>query len=225
MFTKSTKTISAAAVLIFAVYAVGFYFWKDTAEQKIASQIAAFQQTKSSQPIQSKAGTAVIKPIKIAVRPKAPDLNKPIVVTASLDEVAKQKALAQIADLVKVLKQDSESYNSWINLGIYRKFIGDYVGAAEAWQYAAVLDPNASVPMNNLADLYTYSIKNNILAEQYFLKAIDKEPKQIRYYYNAYEFYRFVTKDLDKAKAILKRGIAVADPANVQALEDLLKEF
>lgn len=224
MFTKKSKIITATAVLIFAVYAVGFYFWKTSAEQKITSQITAFQQSKSSQSVQIKPGIAVIKPIREAVLPKAPNLDKPIVVTASLDDATKQKSLAQIDEIIKVLRKGSANYNDWINLGIYRKFIGDYAGASEAWTYASILAPNTSVPLSNLADLYAYHIKDNKLAEQYFLKAIDKEPKQILHYYNAYAFYRFVVKDLDKARTMLKRGID-ADPAAAQGLADMLKEF
>jgi tetratricopeptide (TPR) repeat protein len=102
--------------------------------------------------------------------------------------------------------------------------IGDYEGAKECWEYAAVVNPKSPTPFNNLGDLYAHYLKDNKKAEENFLIAIKNGPDQIYIYRSLYEFYRYVMKDNAKAKQILERGIS-ANPNTSQDLKNLLDNF
>lgn len=152
----------------------------------------------------------------------APDLNRPIVVTATdLSGTAKQIAVENIKTLIEKLKKDAVSFDDWLNLGAHRKLIGDYEGAIEVWEYVSKVSPTSSTSFSNLADLYAYYIKDNTKAEQNFLKAIEISPDKIYLYSNAYDFYTNVLKDKEKAKAILEKGIKL-NPKTSSDLKYLL---
>lgn len=154
-----------------------------------------------------------------------PDLNKPVVITASLSEENQTFARSEIANLVAVLKKDSDAYNEWMSLALYRKMIGDYDGAREIWEYTAVIRPNEAVSFHNLGNLYATELRDNVKAESYFLKAIDRGTALGYVYYAAYEFYRYYKKDLPAAKKILDRGIAALDSETANEFRKIRDSF
>lgn len=158
-----------------------------------------------------------------AIRYPLPDLDRKVDVPASISDEAKKIATAKIAEISGRLKQNSDSLEDWLLLGIYRKMVGDLEGAVEVWEYAGKIRPSNSVSFNNLGDLYGYYLKDPVKAEENFKKAIANGPEQIYIYRNFYEFYHFVVKNDAKAKAILEQGIAAnPGPASLD-LQNLLK--
>src|SRR6185369_56583 len=100
---------------------------------------------------------------------------------------------------------------------------GDYVGAKEAWEFAASLSDKDPVLFSNLGNLYGYYLKNNLLAEVDFLKSIKLEPMTANWYLRTADFYREVEQDLEKARNILNEGLQKIpnDPSLEQALKQL----
>lgn len=154
---------------------------------------------------------------------KVPDLNRPLNFPAGSSPDFKVIIEQKIADNIKKLKNDPSLVDEWISLGINRKIAGDYQGAREAWEYAAILSPNDGVIFTDLSDLYGYYLRDNVKAEANYLKAIEKDPHFPNYYIRAANFYREVMGDLSKAKAILEKGLgAVPNDINLkQALEQI----
>lgn len=168
-----------------------------------------------------------IEPIEIKnnnSEPKipVPNLNREIKITAEMDENAKQIATSKIKDLSTQLKKNSDNLENWLVLGVYRKIIGDYEGAKEAWEYASAIRPQNSVSFNNLGELYAYYLKDNKKAEENYANAIENDPSAIYIYRNLFDFYRYIAKDTAKARAVLEKGIT-ANPSTSGDLKNLLE--
>lgn len=153
-----------------------------------------------------------------------PDLNRPIVFYADLPEDAKQIARQKIEESIMALKENPDLFNEWLALGVYRKIINDYEAAREIWEYAGYIRPMNGVSFANLGDLYAFYLKDNVKAEQNFLKALENDTSNINLYRSIYEFYRYAMNDEKKAKDILKEGIE-ANPDSSVDLKYLLANF
>ncbi len=152
--------------------------------------------------------TVKITPIKTKNESvKVPNLDRKIVFTVNISVKTQNILKQKIEDISNKLKKDSNVSVNWIALGTYRKNIGDYDGALEAWNYAIYLSPSNSVVYNNIGDLYAYFLKDNVLAEKNLLKAIDVAPKDIYSYFKMSEFYVDILKNQSAARAIVKKGI------------------
>ena len=216
--SKPTKLIIIGEFLAFVLVSGSLFILGDKVQNNLSALNTA---KKSDEPV-----VVIQPPPPTALKPvtKIPDLDRPIVVTANLSESIKENSLKHIKALIEDLKKNPDLYSSWLELGIYRKIIGDYEGAIHAWQYASLLRPNNAVAYGNLANIYIFELSNYKKGEQYLLKAISLAPNQVIYYEQAYEFYRFIVKDTDKARRILEDGVS-ANPGNTIGLEKLLQEL
>jgi len=131
-------------------------------------------------------------------------LDRPVNITVDMPLEAQEIAREKIEKLTTELRQNPNLFDNWLSLGIYRKIIGDYEGAAECWKYAATLNPKSPIPYNNLGDLYAYFLKDTKKAEENFLKAIENDPSAVYVYRSLYEFYKYILKDDIKARQILE---------------------
>ena len=219
MISKNLKIILVSLLLIFIFISGGLFIWRDMLNRKADKILsdALLRESSPPPPAQVSGGES----------PRAltlPDLDKPIVIQAALSTQAAAKARATITDLTAELKKNPDLYSSWLELGSYRKLIGDSRAALEIWQYVSKNWPSDSVAFNNLANLYIYELPDFNKAEEYLLKAIQKAPHQTSYYYNAYEFYRFVIKNTFKARKILEQAIA-QNPIDESWLKTYLAEL
>jgi len=146
-----------------------------------------------------------------------PDLNRTI--PSGTTENIKQNIISLSNDL----KTNIKSFSLWTNLGLYRKLAGDYEGAKQSWEYSSLLRPRFALSFLNLANLYGYYLKNNIKAEENFLKAIEAEPTEIYSYISASSFYTDVMKDKIKAVGIINKGIE--NNPKSEELKTILKEI
>lgn len=153
-----------------------------------------------------------------------PDLNRPINITENLSPQMQKEAKEHIAALIIRLKENPQLYSHWIDLGLYRKLIGDFEGTREAWEYAARLQPEEGLPFHNLGDLYNFELKDFSKAEKNYMQAVAADPDQIFFYEKLYEFYRFSKKDEVRARQMLEKGIA-QNPAASERLRWLLENF
>lgn len=150
--------------------------------------------------------------------PPAPNIDRATVFSATISADVKKVLEEKIAELKSVLKKDPTLFASWIELGTYHKIAGDFEGAKIYWQYAGVLGPNNFVSFANLGDLYAYYLKDVAMAERMYLKAIENAPRQTSLYISLATVYKDVSKDMDKAKKIIERGLSVA-PQDKSLLE------
>ena len=153
-----------------------------------------------------------------------PSLGGPINVTVDLPAITIEQAKETITKLTAALKKNSDLFGDWVELGLYRRLIGDYGGAAAAWEYAGAIRPKNSVSFNNLGDLYTYQIKDKARAEKNYLMALANDSASIAAYEKLYELYRYIFKDDEKAKGVLKEGIS-KNPDFSQRLQYLLDNY
>ncbi len=151
----------------------------------------------------------------------APILDKKIVFPPTYNENAQKIMLAKINTTISFLKQNPTSYDSWIDLGIYRKMLNDYNGAEEIWVYLTKVAPTKPDAYLDLGDLYAYYLHDNAKAEKYFLIVQDVSPKWIVGYERTVDFYVTVRQDKIKAKKFLDSAIA-KHPDMEEGLQPLL---
>ncbi len=139
---------------------------------------------------------------------QAPSLTTPIVFgVVSLTPEVKEIVSKKITDIRSTLIKDPKNISGWVNLGIYQKMAGDYLGAIASWKYVTQISSNDFVSRGNLGDLYAYYVHDNALAEMYYSEAIKAGPTQ-EYLYAQYALmYRDVFKDTEKALRVINDGL------------------
>lgn len=202
------KNITIAVVFILAL-GLGAYVYQDIKKRVI--EAPQTPSPASSVGIQS-TGDYTIKQIPIekpGSKAPAPSLDRPLSFSGDLSPEAKKIITDNTKRLIDILKGDSSQFNAWLDLGSYRKQTGDYEGAREVWEYAAILAPESHVPWNNLGDLYAHYLKDYLKAEQNFKKAIALKPDYIGGYRALYELYYYSYKEkASLAPQILKTGLS-----------------
>jgi tetratricopeptide (TPR) repeat protein len=118
-------------------------------------------------------------PIKIKALAIA---RKPLVIKKALPEVTARMAKEKIAEAVQLIEQNYDYDAPWLELGGYRRLIGDYDGALAAWKFLTEIRPQAYVPYHNIGDLYVFILKDHIKGESYFLKSLEVGPGNIQGY-------------------------------------------
>lgn len=154
-----------------------------------------------------------------------PSLDRPIIFPASFPEEARVIVSDKIKTNVAELKKEPNSFGGWMNLAILRKMIDDYDGARQIWDFLTKASPEQPGPFANLANLYAFDLKDPTRAKENFIKAIQRGPKDVSVYRNAYDFYRYAIKDNDKAKQMLRDGIAQTQSPDLQYLFDHYDEL
>ncbi|MDP3784770.1 MAG: tetratricopeptide repeat protein [bacterium] len=220
MECNMSKTILITTIVFVLVLAAGaaFLIWGDL---KVNSPNL---EVELPSPSGSSTSSPRVEEPKITWPLPVPNLDRPVKITENLPPETQLDAREAIALIIVRLKENPELSSHWIDLGLYRKLIGDFEGAREAWEYAARLRPKEGLAFHNLGDLYGLHLKNPQKAEENYLKAIALQPDQTFFYEKLYEFYRFTKKDETKAREILEKGIA-RNPDSSLRLRWLLDNF
>lgn len=141
--------------------------------------------------------------------PPTPDLNREIMYKALVREEDKPKIEAEIKIISQTLKDNPDYPQGWLQLGILRKYIGDYEGAGLAWEYATKIRPVDYVAFNNLGDLYHFYLKNFPKSESAIKKVIELKPDYVQAYRNLFELYTLSYKEkANLADDVLILGIS-----------------
>lgn len=215
MISKTAKLILVVGGLGVLIFGAGLLIWQDFLSRNLARQLESIPA-----PIEEKEAIREAQPVAI----QTSDLDRPIKITANLSEESRHNAASKIQELQAELKTNDKFYSSWLELGIYRKLIGDYEAAEAIWRYVTEKWPKDSVAHNNLADLYINYLKDYKNGEKHLLLAIEKDPASFNYYLNAYEFYRYIIKDLAKARSILEKGL-LENPKDASAYQQILADL
>ena len=201
---KKFKPAVIIGIIIIVLILGGAYFWLKARERAVRQEPngkAAQEEGKLSAQLKTEDISREDLPEGM------PDLDKPITASVKLSKEAEAIVRMNIKEVSARLKQNPSKVEDWLVLGIYRKSLGDYKGAAECWEYASKLDPDNPIPYNNLADLYSYFDKDLAKAEENWLKALEKGPDQAFVYKGAFDFFHYLKKDDAKAREIIEKGI------------------
>jgi len=192
LYTGEHMSKKVLLCIIILFFGAGFIWW--WGEQTQNQESTALSESGIEFGYQKATSTSKVSRIV------APDFTHTLSGASTSTRSAYEKVIARL----RIYPNDTDS---WIALGLYRKESDDYKGAEAAWNYASVLDPANPQPYDNLGVLYGYYLHNNTLAEQNYLKAIEKEPFATFHYLRAVEFYREVLKDSTKAHSIVEKGL------------------
>src|SRR3990167_226615 len=133
-------------------------------------------------------------------------------------EDQKDKIRQRILDAAGSIDVNPDVLDPWLQLGLYKKIIGDYYGARDAWEYASLIRPQNVVSFKNLGELYWRYMPDFLKAETNLRIAIANEPKLIDSYITLSEVYRYSYKE-NAIKYF--RELRQIEPAN----EDVIKEL
>lgn len=129
-------------------------------------------------------------------------------IISQLPQSALKKQKQYLADLAEILKNKPGDFESWMAVGIHKKFFNNYQGARDAWEYAKLLSPEPVLPYLNLANLYGYYLNDFKKAEANYLAAVQRDFNNIYgSYYTLANFYRdfgFKEKAIEYYKKVLE---------------------
>lgn len=137
------------------------------------------------------AGVRDVSVVRIdPLREKADELlSRPVRGGVGMPEAVRKDLERQIAEATAVLKLDYNNLQPWIIIGLARKNLDDYVGAAAAWEFASVIRPQNSLSFANLGFLYGSYLKDYVRAEKNYLRAIANDVHNVSAYNNLADLY------------------------------------
>jgi len=135
----------------------------------------------------------------------------------TMDEYTLEISVAGLNKEYRLLSEGNNIYNHWIEIGILKKRLGDYQGAESAWLEAGEVNPEHTLWLGDLADLYLYTLADYQKAEEYYLKAIEKNPYNVNYHYGLADLYRYnMTEKANLIEDMMVNGAKInpAEAAN-----------
>lgn len=151
-------------------------------------------------------------------------ISRPIMVSAPLAEADRKRAEGKLKEIVDLIQADYDNIYAWYDLGAYRRVIGDFEGAAEAWTFGTLIRPKDYIGFHNLGDLYGFYIKDYPKSEENYFKSIQNNPQNVQAYVDLATIYQSVYKEkANQAESILLRGLE-ANPANA-GLRSILDRY
>lgn len=216
----NSKFISLAIFMVVIAAVAGFIIFRDlkTTQAPSSGNLAAGQLS------EEKTGEADSdKNVEISQSSsiKIPDLKRLVVGSAGnqLPEAIREKTILEIKTLSKELADNHDYISGWLQLGILRKFLGDYDGAVEAWVYASLARPKDYIAFSNLGDLNHYYLKNFPEAEKNLKKVVELKPDNIAGWRNLADLYSYSypggETGKEKARAVLQEGLS-KNPNNTE---------
>lgn len=136
-------------------------------------------------------------------------IARPILIRkSSLSEDNQKRVTEKINELTKAIKEDYDYFLYWVELGNYRKYIEDYEGAIEAWDFAGLLRPKNHISFHNLGELYGFYLGDYKKAEQNFLKSIINDSANIDAYMQLASLYEYrYTEKADQIENLFRTGL------------------
>ncbi len=227
IFMKNKKLFIVGIAI--SVVLIGFIAWYIRHDLKLAKnnlpqgKTQEVSQPKQTATVENSTNIENQPPSAEDVKIRMPDLDKEIVVNnKNISEEEKNRIIKNIKDIIAVLKGDYDRREDWLNLGIWRKNLGDYEGAEEAWKFVTFIRLNDPVAFNNLGDLYSQYLIDFSKAEKNYLKAIAIAPSQAFFYVKMHEFYRYFVKKPDLALNILEKGVKATGDAS---LKEMIEQY
>lgn len=129
-------------------------------------------------------------------------------IVKTLDANQKDDMYYQIKVLGQTVKENPQYVSGWLQIGLLKKAIGDYVGTRDAWEYAALVRPYDPVPFKDLGELYWHYLPDLPRAEKNLQIAIKDKPDDTSTYISLSELYSSAYKEKQSlALDILLQGV------------------
>ncbi|QQG45481.1 MAG: hypothetical protein HYW89_00890 [Candidatus Sungiibacteriota bacterium] len=129
-------------------------------------------------------------------------------------EAQKQELYASLDMHGRSVKARPNFFTGWIQVGIFKKIIGDFEGARDAWEYASLLEPLNSLSFANLGELYWRYLKDFPKAEANLKISLKNKPADVQTHVSLAELYYYSYKEkAEEADDVLLRGLE-ANPQN-----------
>src|SRR3989344_7349091 len=175
--------IPAMVMAALVIVAGGLYVWKSN-NQVPATNSDVLAGNSDILPDVPADAAPINKPAPPSLREQALSIiNKPVVVTANaLPDSVKNEALKKLEELAIMIREDYDYSNQWYDLGAYRKLLGDYAGAIDAYDFVTLIRPNDVISYMNLGEIYAVYLKNYGQAEKNYLQAIKNDPTKASSY-------------------------------------------
>jgi len=123
-------------------------------------------------------------------------------------EEQKKQIYAEIGNNGNAVKKNPDFFHGWLQLGLLKKTIGDFKGAADAWEYAGLIRPQNAVSFANLGELYWRYLPDYPRAEKNFRVAIQNKPDDTGTYVSLSDLYYYSYKEKQQlADDVLMEGI------------------
>lgn len=168
--------------------------------------------TSSSEKPSDKPIVEIVESVDVAPKYKGQDLDY-LGSSKELSIYPKEFVEAQrvkLASIIKLTQESPKDETNWIDVGLVKKVFNNYVGARDAWEYAKLLNPKASMSYYNLGKLYSGYLGDNKKAEANFLAALDLNAGVSDVYLALAEFYRdFYKEKHDQVDDVLLEGLNV----------------
>ena len=200
-----TKFVVGILVVLLVVVVGGYYIYKDVTS--VRGRISDVDE--SSDKEYNSSGVKIIELPKEGKLPEAPqpDLGKALTFASYLNPEAVSIYEGKIEKIRAKLKETPTNFQLWMELATNYKAIGEYKYAEEVWYYAHLMIPDNAVVMGNLGNLYAYELKDNVKAEEYFVKAINAPGALVYLYFQIADFYLDIMNDKAKAIGAVEQGL------------------
>jgi len=127
-----------------------------------------------------------------------------------------EKSLEELNLQYTKIQEDDYVYIRWINIGILKKRLNNYIGAEEAWQTAISINSDQSLAFGNLADLYLFNLQEYEKAEEYYFKVLSMRSDNYTYYIGLVSLYRYnMTEKANLIEELMLEGAKVS-PAEAE---------
>ena len=129
-------------------------------------------------------------------------------INSSLDMEEAQRIVDRLNEAYIAVGEGDRTYLHWIDIGMYKKVLGDYKGTEEAWRNAVSLTERPDLAYGNLANLYFYNLRDFNKAEEYYYKALEVVPNSYHYREGLSDLYRYDLKEkMNQVEQIMKDGV------------------
>ena len=146
----------------------------------------------------------------------------------SLPDVFSESQIKRFNDQRDILKakydESDLDVDFWIGMGNLYKVAGDYNRSAKAYIESALIGPENSVSYVNLARLYDKEIKDYVMAEEYYKKAIENKPTDEWLYIDLGKVYKYRLDIPEKQEEILLEGEKVIEN-NINIIRELSRVY
>lgn len=210
--TNSTRIYVISGGILLVILGVGAYITTRSQLGDVAdtgsSTVLTIDPTAATQTV---GGFTIERVDDFSAPTNIPSLTRAISTSAAdLSPEARDLAVRNLEKAAENLQKNPDSYSDWMQLGSMRQILGDFVGAAEAWNYAGVIAPNQSQSFASVGYLYAVSIKDYPSAEANYRRALKNDPRDISTYINLFELYTLFKykPSSGSAEQVLRDGIA-----------------
>lgn len=103
----------------------------------------------------------------------------------------KQRIYHNIQASAAAVKNDPTYFDGWMEIGLLKKDIGDFIGARDAWDYAGEIEPLNSISFANVGDLYWRYLHEYAKAEENLKTSIKNKPNDPTTYITLADLYHY----------------------------------